>query len=319
MWRRTAPLVLVGVAGLVVGACSSAGLETPRDTLEREDPPDSPFGYVLGEPPEGYELCAITTPSALSLRSDASASLYVYGDGSLDDPYDGPLYGVALFAAGPLDELPLGDTTGVDVAGEPGLLGGADGLLVASLPEAAGQVLTYRADDDRIVQLIARGDDTADLVALAGAVEVARDRATISLDALPPGYRDLGDVYELEGRPQFRFSVDYQRRAGGGLDDQLTVLGAVGDLASMQAFRFRAASSEIVDVSGSPGVAADIGDSGEGPHVVSWLVEDELILRVFSFELGSDELLDRARSVERVDGEAWDDLRSRFDPATCDG
>ncbi len=309
---------VVALAALAGSGCSSGGLETPRDALEQEGDPASPFGYVLAEPPGGYELCAISTPSALSLRSEATASLHVYGDASLDDPYDGPLYGVALFAAGPLDELALGRTTEGDDGGAPGLLGGADGLLVASLPENAGQVLTYRADEDRIVQLAARGTDSADLVPLASAVEVDGDRATIDLDALPAGYRDLGDVYELEGRPRFRFSVDYQRRAeGGGLDDQLTVLGAAGGLESMQAFRFRAAISEVVDVAGSPGVVADIGGSGEGPHVATWLVEGELIVRVFSFELDADALMALAETVVRVDGAEWDELRSSFDPPTC--
>ncbi len=319
MPRRRGPSVLLIAAALVGAACSSGGLETPRDALERGSDPDSPFGYVLGDPPAGYELCAITTPSALSLRSEATASLHVYGDATLDDPYAGALYGVALFAAGPLDELPLGETSEVELAGQPALVGGADGLQVASLPAPAGRVLTYRADGERIVQLVVRGDDAADLVGLADAVTVSGDRAIIDLAALPPGYVDLGDLYQLEGRPRFRFSVDYQRRSeDGDLEDQLTVLGAAGDHASMQAFRFRAATSATMDVDGSPGVVADIGATGEGPHVVSWLVGGELILRVFSFELPPDDLVTQARAVERVAADEWDELRSRFGQAICE-
>lgn len=275
---------------------------------------------MLAAAPDGYALCAITTPSALSITSEPSASLHVYGDGVLADPYDGPLIGVAAFEAGPLADLPLGVTTDVTVGGAPGRLGRTDGLLVADLPAETGRVLTYQ-EGARTLQLVVRGDDDVDLLALAAGVRRGDGpfETTIDAGALPAGFVALGDLYQLEGRARFRFAVDYQRRdEAGAITDQVTLLGAEGDAASMEAFRFRAASSEVVDVNGSPGISADIGPEGTGPRVVSWLVGDDLILRIFSFRLSRTELLDLATQVRLVDGDEWQDLRAEFDPALCD-
>lgn len=306
------------VLALLLAACAS-GLETPADTLNSETADDSTFGYVVDPPPAGYALCAITTPSALSLQADPGASLHVYGNDGLDDPYTGTLFGVALFAAGPLDELSLGSVRSVDVDGTPALIGTIDGLQVADLPAQAGRLISFRVDEERIVQLAVRGDDDADLTVLAASVVVVGDTATLPPAALPPNFTDLGDIYEQEGRAQFRFALDYQIRADGdgSLEDQLTLLGSSGDSTLAEAFRFRAATSERVEVSGSPGVSAEVGSSGNGPNVVSWLVDGSLILRLFSFSIPPDELLTVARRVRRVEGTEWADLRARLDPGNC--
>ena len=70
-------------------------------------------------------------------------------------------------------------------------------------------------------------------------------------------------------------------------------------------------------MNGSPGVVAEVGRDDQGPQVVSWLVDGEIILRVFSFRLSVDELFAVAQSVRHVDGEEWADLRANFDPGTC--
>lgn len=323
--RRLAGTALA--CALVLAACSGGGLETPAETLRRtpEAPPTS--GWVLDAAPEGYELCSLGTASALSLTSESEASLHMYGDGDLDDPYAGSLYGVATFPAVGLVELPLGATEDVTVEVDvgdgprprPARLGRIDGLLVAELPAAAGSLVTFSAPDDRIVQLAVRGDDDVDLVELAEAVVVTDGTATLDLAALPAGFVSLGDRYELESRTRFRFSLDYQLRDdAGALEDQVTLLGAAGDAASMNAFRFGAATAVAVDVAGWPGVVADIGSTGDGPHVVSWLVDDELILRVFSFRLGPDRLVELARGAREVTGAEWAELVEAFDPATCE-
>lgn len=302
---------------LVSGACSS-GIESPAETLAGGDRVDSPLGYVLDGLPEAYALCAVTTPSALSLQSDAAASLHVYGDATLDDPYVGPLYGVALFEAQSVDELELGPTTDVAVGDGVGELGGADGVQVATLPADAGRTLTFAPAEGKVAQLLVRNDDAVDLVALAEAVVVRGDVATISPDALPDGFADLGDLYQLEGRAQFRFSLDHQATdAAGAIDDQLTLLGSTGDEASMEAFRFRVPESRRVDVAGAPGVTADLGVDGGGPWVVSWIPEDGLILRVFSFRIEPPELIDVAAGARRVAGDEWHALQDDFDPSRC--
>ncbi|MFV2038688.1 MAG: hypothetical protein ACC660_00425 [Acidimicrobiales bacterium] len=302
---------------LIAAACTS-GLESPAETLRPGGDSESTFGYVVDPAPDGYALCAITTPSGLSIRPDASASLHVYADGSLDDPYSGPLYAVALFAAGSLDDLQLGDAEAVEVSGAAGWLGTLDGLQLADLP-ADGQLLTYRADAERIVQLAFRGDAPVDMVDLAASVLVDDNVATLAPEGLPPGFVDLGDVEQLEGSAQFLFSLDYQLRTGGDgeLLDQLTLLGSAGDATLAEAFRFRAAVSERVDVNGFPGVVADVGSSGAGPYVVSWLVNDALLVRLFSRSIQPDDLLTVARGVRRIDGSEWDELRGDFDPGNC--
>ena len=95
------------------------------------------------------------------------------------------------------------------------------------------------------------------------------------------------------------------------------MLGSLGDQASMEAFRFRAASSRRIEVNAHPGVVADIGTTGEGPNVVTWLVGDDLVLRVFSQGLSPETLIEVARSAEIVVGGSWQALRDEFDPGTC--
>ena len=315
--RRASGCLLVALMVLV--GCSGGTIETPADTLAANGQPDSAFGYVIDAVPAGYELCGVSVPSALSVEADSAASLHVYADLTLEDPYVGVLYGVAVFPAGPVADLELGETVEVTVAGGEALLGGLDGLLIANLPAGDGQALTYRADAERIVQVAVRGRDDVDLVELAAGVVVADDGATLDVSVLPEGYGDLGDVYQLEGQPQFLFSLDHQLRdvEGGALEDQLTLLGAAGDVASMEAFRFRALSSERIVVGASDGVAANIGVDETGPFVVSWMADDNLILRLFSFDLDEQRLAALAESARRVDGEAWDDIRARYDPAVC--
>jgi hypothetical protein len=304
------------LVALLAAACSGGGLETPSETLQREEQPESTFGYLLDAAPEGYTLCAISTPSALSISSEPGASLHVYGDGSLDDPYEGVLIGVAMFEAAALVDLALGDAVAVELAGGPPPRGVSPGRLVADHPAESGRVLTYQTGAETI-QVVVRGDEDIDLLALAESVRTDPSGAEIDAAGLPEGFVDLGDLYELDGRAQFRFAIDYQNRSSSGeIVDQVTLLGAAGDLVSMEAFRFRAAVSEVVDVSRARGVAATIGPGG--PSVVSWLAADELILRIFSFQIPPDELVELARSVRFVDGDEWDRLRDEFDPALCD-
>ena len=317
---RTQGIAAVAVLAVLAG-CSSGGLTSPADDLASRDEttPSSTFGYTIGSPPDGYELCAVSVPTALSLRPDESASLRVYADAAADDPYGGPLYGVAVFASQPLDELPLGDTTPVNVDGLDARLGTIDGLQLATLPAGAGRLLTWVLPDGRAVQLAVRNDDDADLVAIAEGVELDGTVATIDPAVLPVELVDLGDLYLLEGRPQFRFSVDYQDRADDGdLSDQLTILGVEGDMASLEAFRFRAAESRRVDIDGGVGVVADIGVDGDGPWVLSWMPEEDLILRMFSFRLDPDELLALEASVTKVGNEAWTGLVDELDPGVCE-
>lgn len=320
MRRRRSLLGTLWVLLLVATGCTDGGLGTPADSLD-DDELVSTFGYVVGELPGDYELCAVSVPSALSLRADESASFHVYGDGSLDDPYTGPLFGVALFEAAPIEDLDLGETTSVEVQGNTALLGDTSGSQLAVLPADAGSLLTWQAGNDRVLQLMVRNADDADasdLVRLADAVRVNDGAAQIDVARLPDGFVDLGDLYQLEGRPQFRFSLDHQRRGADDLPtDQMTLLGSQGDAASMEAFRFRASESSRVNVGGRLGVGADIGAEGEGPWVVSWLQEDDLILRLFSFELQPEQLLPLAESVRRVDGGEWSTLQDDFGDQIC--
>ena len=257
-------------------------------------------------------------PSGLFIAPDTEASLRVYGDGAVDDPYTGRLVGAIMLRGGPPEALELGPTEQVEVAGTTGLVGGGDGFIGGVLPSEAGRVLTWQWDEERIVQVIVRNDDTLDLVPLAEAVVVEDGEVRIDEAALPAGSVDLGDLYQLEARPQFRFSLDYQLRGDDDvLQDQVTLLGAAGDEPSMNAFRFRAAESTPIDVNGSPGVVADVGVPGDSRNVVTWLVDGELILRVFSLTLSQDTLLEIARSAVFVDEGDWADLRDEFDPATC--
>jgi len=311
-------LAVIAVAAIVVGAACSSGLETPADTLGDREETDSPFGWVLDELPDDYALCAVTTPSPLSLESDAGATLHVYGNLALDDPYEGPLYAVALFPAGPITGLDLGATTEAEVDGDLAFVGGADGLQVATLPDDAGRVLTFSPVESIVAQVIVRNDADIDLVELAEGVVVGGGVATLAPEVLPPGFVDLGDLYQLEGRAQFRFSLDHQAvDETGALADQLTLLGSTGDAASMEAFRFRVPTSNRIDVGGVSGVTADLGVDGGGPWVVSWMPHEGLVLRVFSFRISPPELTAIAAAARRVEGSEWADLQDEFDPSVC--
>jgi hypothetical protein len=196
-------------------------------------------------------------------------------------------------------------------------LGGLDGLVVAILPAEQGQTLTWRIDDERIVQLVVRGSTDVDLVSLAKSVEIDGGVAQLDVGGLPSGYVELGDVYQLEGQPQFLFALDYRPPESAADQDQMTLLGASGGFASMEAFRFRAVTSERVEVNGQPGVAANIGTAEQPRQLVSWMADDGLILRVFSLEQSPDAVLAAANSAARVDGDEWDVLKDEFDLQNC--
>lgn len=308
------------MALLLLGGCSSGGLTSPADDLaSRTEAPESTFGYTIGLPPEGYELCAVSVPSALSIRSDESASLRVYADATAEDPYAGPLYGVAVFESRPVGELPLGETTAVRVGGVDAVLGAMDGFQLATLPAGAGRLLTWGLPDGRTAQLAVRNDDDADLVAIAEGVEIDGTVATIDPEVLPVEPLDLGDLYLLVGRAQFRFSVDYQLRGDDGdLTDQLTLLGVAGDMASLEASRFRAAESRRVEIDGGTGVVSDIGVDGDGPWTLSWMPEEGIVLQMLSFRLGPDELIGLEASVTKVGNDAWPGLVEDLDPGICE-
>jgi hypothetical protein len=191
-------------------------------------------------------------------------------------------------------------------------------LQLASLPPTAGNVLTW-SDGDHTVQLVVRGDDGVDLLDLATQVIERDGVATLAPEALPDGFVELGDVFQLEGQPRFLFSIDHQRatESGDGLVDQLTLLGSDGDRASMEAFRFRALTSSRVTVGDAPGVVADLGPTGDGPWVVTWTPTDGVILSIFSFALQPDALMEVAQSVRRVEGEQWQAMRSQTDLLGC--
>ncbi len=321
---RTARDLVMVVLALVVLAGCSGGLTSPAEEANNDDDaaPVSEFGYTIGIPPEGYELCAVTVPSALSLRPAETASLRVYGDATADDPYEGPLYGIAIFDSAPLDDLFVDDTiesSEATVDGAPARIGGGDSVQLASLPPDAARAIVWNLPDGRTAQVVVRNDDDADLVAIAEAVTIDGAVASIDPAVLPIEAVDLGDLYLLEGRPQFRFSADYQLRDDDGdLDDQLTLFGVAGDADSLEALRFRAADSRRVDIEGGIGVVADVGVDGDGPWLLRWMPEDGLILQMLSFRLGPDELLALEESVTKVGNDAWPGLVEDLDPGTCE-
>jgi hypothetical protein len=308
----------LSLCGALLAASCSSGLETPADTLQSETLPGSDFGYVIDAVPDGYELCLVDTQPGLSVRAEG-VSLFVYGDGDLNDPYQGSLYGVAVFDGGPLATMELGETVDVEVDGVAARLGDISGLLLASLPATAGRLLTYNTSDARTIQLAVRGDDEVDLVELAGSVVISDEQATLSDSGLPNGFVSLGDLYQLDADAEFLFTLDYRVRngSGSGFEDQITLLGTSGDESLLNAFRFRAGLSEVRKINGWPGVVAEVGSDGQGPQVVSWLVDGEVLLRVFSTVLSLEALSSVAQSVRRVGGGEWVELRDTFDPTTC--
>ena len=194
-----------------------------------------------------------------------------------------------------------------------------DGFELATLPAEAGQLLTWVLPEGPTVQLAVRNDDDADLVAIAEGVDVDGNVVTIDPAVLPVEPLDLGDLYLLVGRAQFRFSVDYQLRgADGDLTDQLTLLGVAGDMASLEAGRFRVAESRRVEVDGGLGVVSDIGVDGDGPWTLSWMPEEGIILQMLSLRLGPDELVALEASVTKVGNEAWTGLVDELDPGVCE-
>lgn len=288
------------------GAASSSG----ADGLS------SAPGWVIGAPPEGYELCALSLPTVGASPTSEGPHLQVYADLREDDPYAGPLLGVAVFdAAAPGDFL--ADHEVVDVGDLKVWLGPADGFQLATLPSYVGSVATWEVGDGRVVQMVGRAYEPSTLLELVPEVVVEEDRGRIPLGSLPDGTIDLGDVYASEGRATFRFSLDYELADADRVSDQLTLLGTTGDRTAMEAFRFRAGFSERRTINGADGVVADIGSDGDGPWVVTWMADDGLILRLFSFVRGIDELAGIAESVAPAGTDQWADIADRFDPPVC--
>ena len=252
MRRRPPHLRWAASAAWVLLAACGGG---PLDNLgEAENVVDS--GYII-EPPGGYVRCTVSVPSGLEITNADDASLHVYADASLADPYQGPLYGLASFPGVELQRLPLGDTVDLTVKGVPARLGPISGFQLAELPDAAGLVLTW-VEGDRMIQLAGRDIPEDQLLSAAQSVALDDGAAIFAADELPSGFVALGDVYAREGQARFRFAVEFQLPAVDVelVEDNLTLLGSEGDAEAMEAFRFRAARSSRIQVNGRPALSA---------------------------------------------------------------
>lgn len=302
---------------LLASACSADGLETPGEALQDvgSDVPDS--GYVIGDVPNGLVLCALATPSPVSFTPPA-ATLRLYGEAALADPYGGVLVGIGRFEVD-IALLDLGPVEEVDIGGAAGFQGGGKGVLGASLETADARSVSWDVDG-AVVQVSVRGSDDLDLVALAEAVLVEDDDARLGTDGVPEGFVELGEVYGLEADEEFRFSLDYGAPdAGGDPSELLILIGRTGTAESMNAVRFRATRSRPIDLAvGDPAVFAETDlETGLVSRQVDWITPDGLVLRLFSLALTEAELIAAAESVELIDGGDWRDLVDGFAADEC--
>ena len=328
MWARRVVVLLAGA--LVVAGCSSSsssddgdGGPEPDDGLTVD--PAGRFGIPADETPEGLGLCAVDGPSDADAAADAdqAGTVAVYGDTGADDPYAGEMLAVLSTpeGEGEVDHAGDGDPTPVQVRGTEGVAAPITVFPQTVLPEL-GTVVAW-PEDGSSVGLYGRlwpPERTAELVALADALESGDEGLRLPDAALPAGYGLVYDGSAASTSLLFPLVTDYEvhYRTGDGQGDGVVVIqGLHGSAEEFEVFRFLTLDLDEADVHGIRMVTGNAWGAN-GPAVAAWREPDGPIVRIVGTGVDLPVVVELAQYTRQLTPDEWTALAASTTPCTDD-
>lgn len=261
-------------------------------------------------PPRGeaFESLLFCTAGAGIPYPESTAHVVMYGDTSTGDPYAGPM--VAVVWGGEASYRGDGDPTPVTVRGTQGVAAPITVFQQVVLDEL-GTVIAWDEGDEP-VGLYGRYWDasrTADLVALADALEVEDGAFSLPADVLPEGYEQ---VYAGTDDPMYlvfalgsQYEVRYQHDAGEGA--LLRINGFVASPEEFEAVRFLAPGLQPTTIGDHDALAGGAWTE-RGPAVVTWREPDGLVVRLTGVGIDLDIVEEVAAAMRELTRSEWVDL-----------
>lgn len=247
-------------------------------------------------PPVGFVSCGDLAAFPVQSAPMPTGSMVIYGDTSLDDPYQGTVVSVITGLLLDPGDAPRTEVTvnGVSaVTGPAGFFQGGGG-------PASTRVVVWDADGIEI-SVVGRGFDEAqtdELLAIAHQVELINDAATLpaaSYDSIFAGSLIplVATVPFLPSNADYAFN--YQLLGGPGNLGILSVNGLRMTAAEFDATRAFLVNSEARDFHGRDGFTAD-GWNETGPFIAAWHEPDDLVVWVAGLGITKEQTIAAAEA-----------------------
>lgn len=268
--------------------------------------PDADARWGLVPLPEGVRACGGDDVPALAVPSGPDREIVtVWGDGSREDPWRGPL---AIVTEMNGDEF-FGHegARAVTVRGRPAQV--APMPLFQGVSSADwGHVVTLRVSPTRVVDVAVRGADAEEARALAERVDLGSGGPRLAADALGPRTTVLHREDPGDAVPEGSWIASYRGRG----DVRISVVGGARRPDERELVSLYAVSAEPVEVD-APGVEDAVltaaFDAERGPFGVTLLTAGQAVT-VTAFGLGRDEVLDLARAMRPLSDAEWQEQRA---------
>lgn len=255
--------------------------------------------------PAGMEICgAASVPLD---PSDLAEGITIYGDATVEDPYDAPMVAVA-WAEGSGGFGGDGEQTPVEVRGGEGTIAPIT-VFQQTVPEGMGQVVTWTEGDGPAMGVYGRWwveGQRDELVAIADAVEVVDGRYVVPPETLPPGLTELhsGSLAPLQLLGPSGSEGGYLASLQGSDGDSVSVFGFLSTPEEFEAMRFLTLDVGPTTIDGRSALSGHAW-SEDHPAIVAMRSDDGSTVRFTG--LGSDlaEIEELAASARPLDPEEW--------------
>jgi hypothetical protein len=260
--------------------------------------------------PEGLRLCMAITWPELDLPVDDAVVLY--GRTGADDPYRGPMLGVASGREEGSYEGD-GEQSPVRVRGVQGSAAPIPVFQGVALEEL-GTVIAWR-EEDQEVGLFGRHwrlDRVDELVALADELRFVDGVFRFPDDSLPEGYEEVfvGSSNDLSSLVTTDATYQVNLRGRGDQGAFVDISGHLASATDLEAFRFLTLETRRTRLGGREVVTGNAW--GEiGPVVVTWREPDGLVVRLIGLGIDLDAAQQLATATRELTRREWIDLVGR--------
>jgi hypothetical protein len=255
--------------------------------------------------PSGFEICQ--AGSMFSIPGSDDIGAVIYGNMTVDDPYNGEMLGVLWGTEG--GHGGDGDRTPVTVRGIEGVAAPIT-VFQQVILEDLGTVIAWQQEGYSI-GLYGRGFDqsrVAELLEFADALVLRDGVFELAPDSLPVGfgeiYRGSSDAMSLVIPIGDSYRVSYRDLDAGRL---LTVSGHEMSADEFDSMRFLTVGLDREDFDGRDAIVGNAWNA-DGPAVVAWREPDGLVVRFVGLGTDLDTVRETARSARELNRSQWADI-----------